>query len=167
MKRAFTLIEILISITLIGLITMFVSSTITGIKKSNYIFEKKVKKSLKIEKIHSILHSDLYSATKIDIKSYRKYSVLSIRSKNSLYGIEEPHIVWLVLKDKKTLTRMESAKEILPLPPDTEKSSYIFSDKVAENCNNFYIVLSKKGDSVLVFVDIENEKPIISEIKFL
>ncbi len=166
MKKGFTLVEVMVSIVLLGLISMFVSSTIVQIKSNNRVFEAQAKDNSKLEKILDTLYKDIYQSKSISVDTQKRYSTLHVESKNSLYGISEPHIVWLVLKKNSTLVRLESAKKItLPIKKEFEK--YIFIDKAIENCHDFSINLSKKKDSVLVFVDIEGRTNTLFEIKLL
>ena len=113
-----------------------------------------------------MLYDDIYLSSDISVQSYKKYSIVSIRGKNSIYGIEEPFVVWLVLKDKNRLIRMESARKIT-FPISDTMQKYIFIDTIQSGCKYFSVNLSKDKKSVLVFVQIENKNPIIFEVKKL
>ncbi len=166
MKKAFTLIEILISVVLLGLISMFVSSTIYQTKSNNKFFEKKVKADSKVEMLTDILYRDIFQSLDINTTNSKKYTVLNLRSKNSIYGIEDPYITWLVLKQDNTLVRFESAKKIT-LPIREEQKNVIFADMAIQKCEHFNINLSKDKKDILSFIKIKNQNPIIFEVKKL
>ena len=69
MKKAFSLVEIIVSVVLLGLIVVFVSSTLMQTKNNTKIFEKIVKKDRKSEKINDLLYKDIFQATNIQVKS--------------------------------------------------------------------------------------------------
>ena len=163
-KKAFTFIEIIVSIVLLGLIGLFVTSTIFQTKKNNKFFEKKIKDAGKVEILSTILYRDLLESTNLHIKNYKRYSIIAFRSKNTIYAIDNPYIVWLVLKKKNTLTRLESSRPIhLPISEDEEK--YIFMDTMQEKCLFFQVKLSKDKKSLLVYISIKKHKPILFEVK--
>jgi len=162
-KRAFTLVEILVSVVLLGLISIFTSSLIYQTNDNNKIYEKKVKEISKVDTVIDTLYRDILQSTSNDIKSYNRYSILKLKSKNSLYGIEEPYISWLVLKQDNTLVRLESASKIT-LPLKNELLANVFMDKALTSCEHFSINLSKDKKSILSFIKLKDKKPIIFEI---
>lgn len=166
MKSAFTLVEILVSVVLLGLILIFVSSSIQQTKSNNAIFEKKVHEDSKLEVLIDTLYRDIYLSREINIESYPQYSILHVKSKNSIYGIAEPYVTWLVLKKDNTLIRLESAKRIT-LPLDEEFKKDIFVDIGMKNCEHFSINVSNDKKSILTFIHIKNQKPILFEIEKL
>ncbi len=166
MKRAFTLVEIMVSVVLLGLISMFVSSAIQQTKKNNRVFETQTKRDNKLEKAVDTIYADISQSKSISIDTQKHYSTLHVKSKNSLYGISEPHIVWLVLKKNNTLVRLESARKIT-LPVKKEFEKYIFIDKTIENCDDFSINLSNGKDSVLALISVKDRPDALFEIKLL
>ncbi len=166
-KRAFTLVEILVSIVLLSLIVVFVSSTIVQTKTNNVFFKEQVNKDEKSFIIFKILYKDLYEL--IDGYSFgnKKYSMLSLKTNNTLYGINQPYVVWIVQRDENTLLRLESAKPIT-LPLKEEKKKYIFIDRVFKGCKSFIVSFSKDKNSILVFLDLEgSKKNLLFEVKLL
>jgi len=163
MKKAFTLVEILVSIALIGLISIFISSTIFQTKKNNEFFKNHVEKESKIHKYEDILYRDLLQSYALSIERSKRYSIIYFRSKNTIYDISNPYVIWLVLKKDNTLIRLESSREI-KLPISEEKQKYIFMNVVQKNCQAFQVLLSKNKKDILVYIDIKNHKPSIFEI---
>jgi prepilin-type N-terminal cleavage/methylation domain-containing protein len=165
-KYGFTLIEILVSVVLIGLISIFATSLIYQAKQDSKMFEKRVVSRDKTELLDEVLYKDIFQAKTIKASNNKKYDVLYIKSKNSIYGIAEPYIVWLVLRNDNTLIRMESAREIT-LPIKEEYKKYIFLDKVSKNCESFSVNISKNTKNILYFVKIKGKKPILFEVEKL
>ncbi len=163
-KKGFTLIEILVSVVLLGLISLFIASTIFQTKKNSKIFKKKIEKTQKIENLTSILYRDLLQSSELNIANYKNYSIVSFRSKNSVYAIDDPYILWLVLKKDNTLARFESSK-LMQLPIREEERRYIFMDTMKKSCQFFQVKLSKDKKSILVYIDIRNHSPILFEVK--
>jgi len=166
MKRAFTLVEVLVSVALLGLISFFVVSTVSQTKNNNKLFENKIDDNKKLELLSDLLYTDLLYSKELIVQGLKKYSVLHVKGKNSIYGIEEPFVVWLVLKNENQVIRMESARKI-SLPIKNEMKKYIFVDTLLNKCEHFNINLSKDKKSILTFVQIKNRKPIIFEIEKL
>jgi len=165
-KRGFTLIEILVSIVLLGLISLFVSSTIYQTKKNNKLFKNEVLKGTKKEIFLNTLYKDILLSTDLNISNNKNYTIIKLLSNNSVYGISHPYISWLVLKQNHTIIRLESAKKIvLPISENMQKFAYI--DIVQKNCKFFQASLSKDKKSILVFIKIKKQKPIIYEINKL
>jgi len=163
-KNGFTLVEILVSVVLLGLISLFVASTIFQTKKNSKIFEKKIEKRQKIESLTSTLYEDLLQSYELNITNYKNYSIISFRSKNSIYAIDNPYILWLVLKKDNTLARLESSK-LIQLPIREEEKRYIFMDTMKKACQFFQVKLSKDKKSLLVYIEIKNHSPILFEVK--
>ena len=165
-KRAFTLVEILVSVVLLAMISLFVSSLTYQTTKNNKIYENSVKKDLKLEKVVDALYRDIIQLLSINVKSYDRYSVLQMKSKNSIHGIEEPYVTWLVLKQNDTLIRLESAKQIV-LPIKQELKHRIFIDRVISDCKNFSVNLSKNKNSILVFLQVKKQEYTVVEVPIL
>jgi len=164
MKKGFTIVEIMVSVVLLGFISIFVSSIIEQTKKSNQTFKEVRVHDKNLETLTDTLYKDIFQAEDINISTSKTYNILKLKSKNSIYDIQEPYIVWLVLKEDDKLIRMESAKEIL-LPIQEASQKYIFIDEVVKNCETFNINISKNKNSILSFIKIKNKSPIIFEVK--
>ncbi len=165
-KRGFTLIEILVSIVLLGLISLFVSSTIYQTKNNNKLFKNEVLKGTKRESFLDTLYKDILLSTDLNISNNKNYTIIKLLSNNSVYGISHPYISWLVLKQNNTIIRLESAKKIV-IPISENMQKFVYIDAVQKNCKFFQVSLSKDKKSILVFIKIKKQKPIIYEINKL
>ena len=109
MKKAFTLVEILISVGLLSILIMFMYKTLGTMKKSNTVYERHYSKLMSNTKIHETMFLDLAQSDKVDIKS-GDFDRVIIRSNNSHFHIIHPYISYLVKEN--VLYRIESNKNI-------------------------------------------------------
>lgn len=166
MKRsAFTLIELLISIILFGLITFFLFGVIDNLRNQQSFFHKKQAVMDKKNKIISLMQSDFSRAQSVSIfqSSNKDFDRASITGSNrSLYNINDPYVAWVILKNDNTLIRLESASPITI--PISEEALYLaHSDLIAKHCEIFRIYDSPQNR--LIFLKIENQSPLIVEVK--
>ncbi len=159
MKKAFTLVEVIISVILLGLIVTFIYKSLTNMQISNNIFQNKSKELSKKEKILKLLYEDLFEADSIKITGGKKYKAIELKTNSSIFNISKPRVLWFVSNYKNTLVRAESSK--LPLTYENRFISHI--SKVKENCETFFIQRSNKADKILIFIKFKNEKPIVFE----
>lgn len=170
MKKAFTLLELMISVALISLIFIYLYNTIDSLKFANNFYEEK-NKALKLrEKFLTTIYNDIAFAkgkvTFLD-KQSKEYSIVKIENtKNSLYNIKNPYILWYVSKKDDTLIRLESKKDIkLPMEDKDIYSAHL--DKVVTNCKSFKVYPSNDEKSFLIYLKDNKIKPIIFEFNKL
>jgi len=156
-NRAFTLIEVLISITLLSLVLMALYKSADILRNSNLHLFKYLQKSSNSLKGSKTLYMDLMHADyNITINSEKKFHRLTIENTtHSLYGQGQSKVVWLVHKNENTLLRLEGGKYNLPLRNEEK----VEVDVIAENIKLFKIYKSKKKDKVLVMIQIEGQEP--------
>jgi prepilin-type N-terminal cleavage/methylation domain-containing protein len=165
MKRnAFTLIELLISIALFGLIIVFLFGVIDELRKQQTFFQEKEAVISKKNQIVSLLRRDLNLAHSVSVsasisKDFDTVTILG--SDRSLYGSDRPYVVWLVLKADNTLLRLESLTPIT-LPIKSEALYRIHSDLIGKNCEQFRLYDSLKHR--LIYLKFEDQSPLILEV---
>ncbi len=156
-KNAFTLIEVLISITLLSLVLMALYKSADILRASNknlFTYLETTTNNLKWAKT---LYMDLIKSDgNISIiNKNRKFDrVIIYNSKNSIYGLYNAKIEWLVYKDKNQLIRVEGNNYELPLKSEQN----IAIDKIATNMELFKIYKNKnkKKDKILLILKNAN-----------
>jgi len=164
MKRnGFTLIELVVSIALFGLITVFLFGVIDELRKQQTFFQQKEVVIEKKNQIVSLLRTDFDRAQSVTVSPSmsKDFDSISITGSNrSLYGIDRPYVKWVVLKSDNTLVRLESSSLItIPIAPEALYS--IHSDRVAKQCELFRMYDSPKHR--MLYLKVQNQSPLIVE----
>lgn len=116
-KKAFTLIEMMISITILSIMMLYLYKTNASLHLSNANLKKEAEALQKIQKLKRVIYLDFLSAvedanTSITItKREKNEDFVSLMSKHSLHKRINPYITYIV-KEKK-LYRLESLKKIV------------------------------------------------------
>ena len=141
MKKAFSLIEVLISIILFGMVYLTITNILSYLKTSNSFLKELYYKFDKNEKILKTLYMDLLEAYNVKIvKKDKNTCTLYIKTNNSLYDLSQVYVIWYVNKGR--LIRVESLdKRLLPL--DKIGYMYDFGEvkifRVFRNKNRFFV----------------------------
>ncbi len=159
-KKGFSLVELIISVVLLGIIVTFLYSTVSNLEKTNRIFAANEKALSKREKVIDLLYDDIFTANSLTLSGF-EYSLASMQTNNSLFDIASPYVTWLVSKEKNTLLRFESTKKFKDI--DSQNSDYFHISKVGENCEVFRVYQSKKKENILIHLKFKDEDPIIYE----
>ena len=164
MKRnGFTLIELVVSIALFGLITVFLFGVIDELRKQQTFFQQKEVVIEKKNQIVSLLRTDFDRVQSLTVSPSisKDFDSISITGSNrSLYGIDRPYVKWVVLKSDNTLVRLESSSLItIPIAPEALYS--IHSDRVAKQCELFRMYDSPKHR--MLYLKVQNQSPLIVE----
>jgi prepilin-type N-terminal cleavage/methylation domain-containing protein len=158
-RGAFTLIEVLISITLLSLVLMALYRSTDILRRSNKHLYEHLEKSSKSLKGNRVLYMDLLQAdSNITIDSEKKFHKITImKTSNSLYGQSLAQVSWLVSKSDNTLLRIEGNGYTLPL----KSESYVEVDPIVKNVELFKIYKNKKSNKLLVLLQ-HNGRPVQS-----
>lgn len=163
MKKAFTLIELLLALVLTMMIVYFSYSFLSDSKaKSRWNGEVDSRYFDKSEKI-KLLYDDLFYSSSFGVEGGKNFAILRLKTQNSIHGIAEPYVVWLVLKDSNELVRLESRDNIvLPMP---ERAIYAtFMDEIGKDCLAFKVYQSAVKTDMMAFVEFKAQKPFIFEV---
>lgn len=108
MKKSFTLIEVVISITLFSIILIFMYKTLDLTKHTNKIFDAKIKSNIDINKFKQIIIEDILESKSINrIKKINDFYILELRTNNMYHNVFYKYVYYLVSK-KNNLFRIES-----------------------------------------------------------
>lgn len=146
-RSAFTMIEVLISIALLGLLLTGLYSMLEQERESNKKLYEYLQKSSKTDKVVTALYNDiLQSDGNITIKRSEFDNLCIESTKNSLYALGEAKVCWIVAKEVNRLIRIEGNGYTLPL----KSESSVSADRVMENIKTFRVEYGKKGVIVAV-----------------
>ena len=103
-RPAFTIIEVLIAIALMGIILPALYEAVALLRDSNTHLFSYLEKAKKVTQATDTLYLDLVSSDgNITIEKNDFSSVCIENTKNSLYALSEAKVCWLVLKKENTL----------------------------------------------------------------
>ncbi len=154
-QKAFTLIEVLISVGLLGIIITALFSTVAMMRDSNAHLYTYLQKSKKITKATKVLYMDIMSSDgNISIKKDDFTRLCMQESRNSLYALSLAKVCWVVLKKENTLVRIEGNNYALP----TRFEDRVEVNPVMKHVELFDVYHQK--DKILVFLKQKGEKPI-------
>jgi len=155
MKKAFTLIELIISIFLLSLAILFISQSLSNLNINKNIFIKNENYLYKENKIVNLLYYDILLSKKIDIKNSKDFAILYLNTQNTIYNIDYPYVIWFVSKKNNTLCRIESSIN-MKLPINYEDIYKINLLSLNQNCSYFHISNSYDKKKYLVFLKFKN-----------
>lgn len=156
-RTAFTLIEVLISITLLSLVFMALYKSADILRHSNLHLFKYLENSTHTLKGSKTLYMDLMQTDhNITVNSEENFHRLTINSTtHSLYGQGVAKVVWMVYKDNNTLLRLEGGAYHIPL----KNEERVEVDVIAKNIELFKIYKSKKKNKILAMIQIKGQEP--------
>jgi prepilin-type N-terminal cleavage/methylation domain-containing protein len=157
MKKAFTLIELMLAIIILSILILAMNNIIVNIKSTKDFLNEYLKKENKNTIFIKTLYYDILNATSIKIihSVNPNYDRLYLQTNNSLYHLISPYVIWYVSKNRNSLIRIESPFNI-KLPNENA----FFLDKFKENVKMFKIL--RKNGKDLIFID--GAKPVYFEM---
>ena len=155
--QGFTIVEVLISITLLSLVLMALYKSADLMRASNLHLFNYLQKSSNTLKGSKTLYRDLmYADHNITINTEEKFHRLTIaNTTHSLYGLGQAKVVWLVYKNDNTLLRVEGGEYSIPLKNEEQ----VEIDVIAKNLELFKVYKSKKKDKILAMIQVKGQEP--------
>ncbi len=154
-RKAFTLLEVLISIALLGIVIVALFSSVDMLQNSNQHLLKYLEKSQKITKASKTLYLDIVGSDgNITIKKDEFSRICMEKTRNSLYVLPVAKVCWVVLKKDNTLVRVEGNAYHLPLLSEER----VEVDHIMTEIEIFDIYHEK--DKVLVLLQQQKKEPI-------
>ena len=154
-RKAFTILEVLISIGLLGIVIVALFSTVSMMRDSNTHLLSYLEKSKKITEATKVLYLDIISSDgNITIKKDEYTRLCMEETKNSLYGLSLAKVCWVVLKENNTLVRVEG--NVYSLPTRFEDRVEVIP--MIEGLEIFDVYHEK--DKVLVLIQQKKQEPI-------
>ncbi len=156
-KKGFTLIEVLISITLLSLVLMALYKSADILRNSNLHLFEYLQTSTKSLKGSKTLFMDIMQAdNNVTINTEEKFHRLTLESTgNSLYGQAQAKVVWLVHKENNTLLRVEGGVYDIPL----KNEQHVEVDVIAKDVELFKVYKSKTKTKILAMIKLKGQAP--------
>ncbi|KIM12022.1 MAG: hypothetical protein KU37_04075 [Sulfuricurvum sp. PC08-66] len=160
-RRAFTLVELLVAIMLLGLVVLFLVDTLNSVRIGESVLRTQAARHVDHTRAIELLYADILQITDDTNETILiegdKHMALAFRTQNSLYGINRPYVKWFVDPKTQRLLRSESAKEY-KLPYDNAQLHLIRLDKIMESCEWLRAYEATEGNdtkSLLVVMQCE------------
>ena len=154
-RPAFTLIEVLISIALLGIILPALYQSVDLLRDSNSHLFEYLEKAKKATQATDTLYLDMLSSDgNISIQKDEYSRVCIEQTKNSLYALSVAKVCWLVLKKDQTLVRVEGNNYNLPLIRDER----VEVNPIMKNIEVFDVYYEK--EKILVLLQQKAQEPI-------
>lgn len=166
MRSAFTLIELMVSITILAIIMIFLHKSYASLNRSNHFYKDQIVDVKTTQLKKRVLFLDLSLALPKSVKILnqdKKEDIVFFQTTNSMHKRYNPFVAY-IFKDSK-LYRLESLRKFTsyPLSLDAEFSVEFFGD-----AKSFRIYKSdKKDEAYLVHIDFKDEDDILLKIKVL
>lgn len=157
MKKAFTLIEMLISISLLSVITLFLYQTYVSLQQSNRFYGEELSEASREQKLRKTIYLDFALSTPASVKLInidKTSDVLILQSSHSVHHRIMPYIAYII-KDKHLL-RIESSEELYyPLSGEEEMViddlGNVKSFRIFQKENSFLVHLEQKEKKMILF----------------
>lgn len=154
-RKAFTLLEVLISIALLGIVIVALFSAVALMQDSNEHLAKHLEKAQNTTKATKVLYLDMMGSDgNITIQKDEFSRVCMEETRNSLYALPSAKVCWVVLKKNNTLARIEGSFYHLPLNAEER----VEVDKIMSDVEVFDVYHEK--DKILVLIQQKEKEPI-------
>jgi len=154
-RKAFTLLEVLISIALLSIVLLALYKGVDMLRTSNRHLFEYLEKSKKVTKAVKVLYLDILSSDgNISIKKDEFTRLCIEQTKNSLYELPVAKVCWVVLKKQNRLVRVEGNGYSLPLGSEER----VEIDPVMKEIELFDVYHQK--DKILVLLQQQSKEPI-------
>jgi len=165
MKKAFTLVELVISVILLSILMLFLYKSYAQLNLLNKEYHLEVKKLQNKERIKRTFYLDLTEAQKssVQIIKDKYFYFISFSTINSLHRRIKPYVCYLVKNE--TLYRLESLKRISS--PDIGLDTAFDIDEIGK-VEKFKIYTSMVSLGIYLYeIKFKNEPTIFMKVKVL
>lgn len=147
-RSAFTLMEMLVSVVLLVLITLFMYSAIAGSNMTAKTLQKHSASDQNRTLLYALLFRDCVEALWVRPMAMpnKHFTVLQMQTRNTLYDIAAPYVTYYVNGQSKALIRLESATRIR-LPVSYEQKPLIHADVLGADVTSFNVYAAALSDT--------------------
>jgi len=153
LHRAFTLLEVLISAALLSLVLLGLYRSLEMQQNSNRHLQNYLHRAMQKDKVAMVLYRDLLQSDGNLTVVKGEFDRLCIqKTSHSLYALASPKVCWVVLKEKRTLLRIEGGDYHLPLKQD----EHVAIDRLIPGIELFDLYRKKK-DLLVIFKAVDSD----------
>jgi prepilin-type N-terminal cleavage/methylation domain-containing protein len=150
MKRAFTLIELMISIILLSIIVTFLYQAVAQLQNSNQKLLTRADEVDKREDVLKLLYNDFINARSLIWREkLAQRDTIVLQTSHSLYDMSQPYVLYKLYADEKSLRRIESPIQSLGFEEKRFRFDTVLrgvdSFKVYESRGHYFIYLKSEG----------------------
>jgi prepilin-type N-terminal cleavage/methylation domain-containing protein len=165
-RRAFTLVEMLVSILLTALVFTYLYATLDGIRSSHGRYAEAIEGVTRSQRIYELMTQDLGQLRgPVHIVHEAGYDRIDFFTAHSLYGIARPWVHYYVSRRDEALIRIESN-----LPIDffgtnyvgDANGTYFFADDLARKCGSLRFTAT--GSRINFLLKCEEITPIVATL---
>ncbi len=161
--KSFTLVEVIISIVILGILFTYLFSTINSTKKQNknYIIKSdKIKDEKQIFRLFNLDFAQIIGDVKIT--NSKRYDILEFKTKNSIYQIIEPTVTYFVSKKDKALIRVESLEPFSFDVKEEVDKIFLYADILSRDTISFKAVY--KDGFITILFRSKNLRPMVLKL---
>lgn len=166
MKKGFTLLEMLVSITLFSVVLVFLYEVLETTKNHNIKYEQQIDKKLNKFDIEFVIFTDMVNRKnkKLTLTEDRDgNSVVRFLTNNTYHNPFYNEVTYFLSKDNKLL-RIESNKKLnLENVSDALENSFV--DIMDKKVTKFKVIPSDDKQTYLFYIEYENEEYLSFPIK--
>ena len=169
MKRAFTLIEVLISVFLLSIIVFVLSSSLEDLKKGyKRLFQNESQNAQNYAK-KELMFKDILESTSIKLYYTRYFDMLFLETKNSLYNRDRAFVKYVVTQKNNRLLRLESSYED-SFPVRHDRLYQTDFNIIDEDLEEFKVSRPQDGNAssfLLVSMFFKSKAPLVFELPII
>ncbi|WP_320033514.1 prepilin-type N-terminal cleavage/methylation domain-containing protein [Halarcobacter sp.] len=160
MKKSFTLLEVVISITIFMIIITFIYKALDDTKLENEKFERYITKSENTIDIYKIIAEDVAEMyADVDLtEDKNKNSIMLFKSTNSFNDVYYENITYMLASNNK-LVRIESKDKFKKQESDLTFYDNAYIDVLLDDVKNFNII--KKEKKFVFIIELSDGKKIM------
>jgi len=165
MRRAFTLIELMISISILSMIMLFLYKSYSELNSANSFYQEEAKGLERKVKIKETLFLDISLALSKSVKILnhtKQKDTLLMHSTHSLHRRINPYIAYVI--NNKRLYRVESFRELHSYPFESDSG---FDVDYLGEVELFRVYKSKSQEAYLLEFALKAEPNIVLKVKVL
>lgn len=154
-RKAFTLFELLLAITLLVIILLYLSSLFHASYETTSRLAKEADTKKYEQRVIELLYADILEADGVLPTNQGDYDWLDLSDGFSLHQLNTPHVKWRVLedRDKTYLVRAESDQNF-----QFHNQEDYYLEVIAEEVEKFKIITER--EFVEIYLKLKEKKPI-------